>query len=124
MEQQLCVFACNAFGETGALIIALLGFIFGLWQRRAKVATDATAKQLEQANVQLQAKVESLSLRPPALPVILTPQGTLAIPSLTPPSSSNTPSLETPPYSAPQNTPAPAAPTPADNDEPPDTHLD
>lgn len=97
MEQQLCVLACSAMGETGALIAALLAFVWGLYQRRAKVETAAQNQELaaertklEAERTKLEAEIKVLSVRPPPMP---TP--TFVIQAASP--TSMPPSTPTPP---------------------------
>lgn len=78
MEQQLCLFACSALGETGSLIFALVIFVWGLYQRRAKVKTDTKVTDLEAKRLELEAErlkleteIKVLSLRPPAVPTFV-----------------------------------------------------
>jgi len=79
VEQQICVLACSALGETGGIVFALLAFAWGLWQRRAKVRTDRKVDGLETERAKLESERASLehelkvlSLRPPpALPPIV-----------------------------------------------------
>lgn len=91
MEQQLCVLACSAMGETGALIFALAVTVWGLVQRRAKKATDgvvvdlqAERAKLEAERAKLETEIKVLSVRPPPAFVIQAGVPIVAAP-LTPP---------------------------------------
>jgi hypothetical protein len=96
VEQQICVLACSALGETGGIVFALLAFVWGLYQRRAKVRVDGqnTALELERAKLEaerakLANRVEVLSLRPPAMPAqfVIT---AAAVPPVDPPATTTT----------------------------------
>lgn len=115
MEQQLCVLACSALGETGALIFALAAFAWGLWQRRGRVQTDAKVVELDAERTKLaaetkalEAEIKVLSLRPPALPAFLfttptpIPAGMPSTPSTTtsaPPAPPSDPHSDEEPFS-------------------------
>jgi hypothetical protein len=63
----MCVLACSMLGDGPALVLALVGLVYGVWQRRSKVAVVAEKQELKAENEQLR----KLSLSPP--PAVLLP---------------------------------------------------
>lgn len=110
-QQQLCVLACQQLGGAGALLFAAAAFVYGLWQRKGKVAVAAEKQQIVAEKQVVEAErdqLRKLSLSPPPAMVIpVAPELWRAVQSsLTPPPPTPV-DLEQPPPQA--DDPDPAA---------------